>query len=101
VTISVGEVYPKETKMQCIWKGHLGVSDPNQVVRMPRGAQIVHAAMQGKYVAIWFRCDPGQQPVERVFRVVATGQPFDDSLIYRGCCFDGAFVWHVMEVSPF
>lgn len=51
-------------------------------------------------VDVWVMHDTGLPAVDRVLRVVGSGDPLDDDLVYVGTAptRDGAVVWHVMEV---
>lgn len=48
------------------------------VTNWPMGAQILHGGMQGDDTVVWFRCDPGQDTVERRFIVLPTGHEVQD-----------------------
>lgn len=80
-----------------IWKFPIRNSFERQLIEMPEGSEIVQVAMQGEDVTVWARCDNRAPKVARKFYVVATGESFPADLTYIGTCFQGPFVWHVIE----
>lgn len=68
---------------------------------LPKGSGVLKAGMQNGNLYLWIQHDAMDYapPMEmRTFRVLATGQEFEEDLEYHGTVFDGIFVWHVMEV---
>ncbi len=79
-----------------------------QALMMPRGAFILHLALQHNVPTIWARVNTECVPLEeRRFAIYGTGQELskgsDPSLTYDGeyvgTYFQDEFVWHVFEVS--
>jgi len=77
-----------------------GVTYPGPVL-MPRGAQIVHVAMQGHQIMLWALVDKDAPLEDRHFVTVGTGWPLDvvgGNLKHVGTVLHGELVWHVVEV---
>ena len=74
-----------------------------QRVAMPRGARIVHVAVQREALCLWALIDTGDEQVERTFYLFGTGHPIDINpsapLRHCGAFFvqDGDFVYHLFE----
>ena len=89
---------------ETVWKFTARIDD-DQVVWMPRGAEILHAGIQHGYAdrfEIWARVDPDADEVGRFIYVRGTGHPLPDyeppikhvaSFVVAG----GALVWHVFD----
>jgi hypothetical protein len=72
------------------------------VVRIPQGAQILDAQLQGQRLFLWALIDPGAELVGRQVHVVGTGweiPPQYGELLYVSTFQDAGFVWHVF-LSP-
>jgi hypothetical protein len=67
-------------------------------IEMPIGASILSVNMQGRDYCIWALVDTERSTEARDFEVVGTGWELDDNMHYIGTCYDGPFVWHIMEV---
>ncbi len=63
---------------RAIWKFTLEPGD--QTVEMPRNAKLVHVGAQGNECCVWFEVAPESERIARAFRVVMTGEEYDDSL---------------------
>lgn len=64
--------------MSVIWKFMLPGADGG-IVSLPAGASPVSAGWQGSDLFIWVACpDPKAELIERMFKVVGTGQNFDE-----------------------
>jgi len=63
---------------RAIWKFTLKLGD--QSVEMPRNAKVVHVGAQGDNCCVWLEVAPKSARIARVFRVVMTGEEYDDSL---------------------
>lgn len=80
------------------------LNGPSQVtdLKLPVGAQIVHAAVQNGAICIWVyqHLEPRWMK-KRSFRVFGTGWeiPFKDDAIHIATLEHGEFVWHIFEVS--
>lgn len=70
-------------------------------IEMPKGAQVLHVALQGATAHIWVLVDPEAPREERNFVVVGTGWNFDSAgHRYIGTWFENWLVWHLFEVLP-
>ncbi len=73
-------------------------------VKLPRGAQIIHCAVQGGGMMFWAVVDQNEEElVERHFRVLGTGHHTDLTLSpvsHVGTVFIDKMVLHVFEVQP-
>lgn len=83
--------------MLAVYKYPLANNYKRQAVELPEGAEIVAVAMQAGHPTLWARVDPHADKQWRVFNVVATGAVFEEGWVNVGTCFDGMFVWHVLE----
>jgi hypothetical protein len=83
-----------------IWKYTLDVLD-EQVIRMPRGAQVLTIQAQHNRPQIWALVSPDAALEARTFACFGTGHPFEggSSLAYLGTyqIEAGALVFHVFE----
>lgn len=86
--------------MQTIWKTVL--THPDQLIDVPKGAEMLCAREQGADICIWYRCDPAQPKEKR--RIVIYGTGFDvaasDSYIGTAMVTGdvlGSLVYHVFE----
>ena len=71
------------------------------VATMPSGSKIVHFAEQGGMLVFWYqRPLVAETSEKRRFRVVGTGNPFEEGLFHRGTALldDGSLVLHLMEI---
>lgn len=85
-----------------VWKYTLPLAPavPEIDISMPKGATIVHVAAQREDVALWALCNPEAAGESRRFRVVVTGEVFDQTgMLYVGTALlmAGSFVVHVFE----
>jgi hypothetical protein len=48
-------------------------------------------------VQLWAMHYADVDPVPYTFRVVGTGQPFPDGMVYVGTACDGPLVWHLLQ----
>lgn len=71
------------------------------VLRLPPGAQPVHADLQRTGPQLWIRHADTRQGVMdvRTFRVVATGEVFPEDAQYVATYLVGGLVWHVLELA--
>ena len=84
-----------------VWKYQLALG--STVVTMPHDSDVLTVAEQHGAVCLWALVDRDAPMVQRTFRVVATGEPFDAAdLVFTGTVLmqGGAFVVHVFEVWP-
>lgn len=84
--------------MQVIHK-HVLPLQSSSVIAIIEGAEILDIQMQGENIHIWEQHNiQTQKLVDRHFKVVGTGHPFDDTgLWYLGTVQQGSYVWHVFE----
>lgn len=88
--------------MLTIWKKVLDVAD-EQVIRVPRGAEMLHAGLQRGHFCVWYLCDPDPEvpPEERSIRICGTGHEVPDGpLRHLGTLLlsNDQLVFHVFEV---
>lgn len=85
--------------MRTIYKYPLTSQDSQVDIQMPIGAEILHVDIQNGVPCLWVKVNPRGTPERRRFRIVATGEPFqDDRLKYLKTFQDPPYVWHVFEV---
>lgn len=86
-----------------IWKYPLEITD-EQNIRMPKGANILTAQIQGGTLCLWAIVDPKAPLVSRWIGIVGTGHPMAQEMecVYLGTAqmAGGALVWHVFELEP-
>jgi hypothetical protein len=88
--------------MKLVWKFPLdpAYASPYEV-RMPKGADMLTAAMQGDTLCVWAMVDPQAETVTRRFWVIGTGMsigtgPFEQpNMRYVGTALENFLVWHV------
>jgi len=70
-----------------------------QEVSMPRGALIVHCAMQHGLPTMWAEVRSEETAHHmRTFLIYGTGERIDGRFYrYVGTIIDGAYVWHIYE----
>lgn len=87
--------------MTTVWKYPIEVK-LRQRVRMPKGAKILTAQMQGEVLCLWAMVDPAElETVERKIEVLGTGHAASDGpATYLGTAQHpfGNLVWHVFEI---
>lgn len=78
-------------------------TDPLRIgeLRLPAGAEILHAAMQHQQLTVWALVDPSA-PLDDEPRLLlyGTGHPIPhgtNDIAFVATVFDGALVWHVFE----
>ena len=65
---------------------------------LPVGATLVQVANQGLGSFAWFRVDATAEVEARLFRIVGTGDAWDNSeWEHRWTWMERAFVWHLLE----
>ena len=57
-----------------IWKAVLEF-EGEQVIEVPKGADLLCARGQYDKIAVWFRCDPGAPNENRTILICGTGHP--------------------------
>lgn len=85
--------------MKAIWKFPVMFEDVNSIM-MPKGAKVLTVQMQAGSPVIWAIVDPESELVDRRFRLLGTGQHFDDwgdYVQYVGTFQDGGFVGHLFD----
>lgn len=84
--------------MKKVFKYPLPAGTMTTKVRMPRGAELLHVAMQHGDVTVWALVDDDNSRVNRRITVIGTGWDVEEgSGKFVGTAFDGAFVWHVFD----
>ena len=65
---------------------------------MPSGAEILKFGMQKNKPMVWAKVRLEEAPLsKRRLRVVGTGATLNGEYKYHGTCFDGPWVWHLIE----
>lgn len=78
-------------------------SSANFSLELPRGAEILHVAMQHDSPCFWARVDPARPTELRTFMLVGTGHPINPvagfKAVHHGSFFmqGGVFVFHLFE----
>lgn len=87
-----------------IWKYELKAHmNPRIVIKMPKGAQVLHASAQDGMPQLWAIVNADADLEERVFKIVYSGIDFDP----RGWAYcksvqagGGGIVLHIFELAP-
>jgi len=85
-----------------IWKFPLLVTD-SHIVKMPSGARILRAAMQGATLCVWALVDPDMPEEPRRVQIYGTGYRMPDDpgrYIDTFMVDDGRLVFHAFEQAP-
>lgn len=85
-----------------IWKFVIGKANDVVNVGMPKDAKILSVAMQAGQLCLWALVEPRAELTMRAIRVIGTGWDLADDIkkaAFIGTVLDGAFVWHVFEVT--
>lgn len=88
--------------MKTIWKYQLDVTT-EQVVMMPKQAQILTVQIQDGTPCMWAVVSPGSPSEKRTFRIYGTGHPIADDLGRYIGTFQlrgGLLVFHLFEAMP-
>lgn len=78
-----------------IWKFQLGFGE--QVIKMPKGANILTMQNQQGTPQLWAAVNPNADLEERHFVTIGTGGVINEGLVYIGTYQESVFVWHVFE----
>jgi hypothetical protein len=86
-----------------VWKFPFATKDVQELT-MPRGARLLHVAVQQEQLCLWALVRPDESiTVRRRIRVVGTGQEIsaNDSENYVGTAMllGGDLVWHVFDLG--
>jgi hypothetical protein len=81
-----------------IYKYQLRITD-EQVIDLPRSAQLLTVQEQAGTVCLWAWVCPSEPIQSRKIRIVGTGHPIEGNLKYITTFqqFGGSLVWHVFE----
>ncbi len=83
-----------------IYKYTLDIVD-RQVVRMPRGANILSVGNQRGKVCLWALCNPDMPFSLRAIEIIGTGNSIPENntvnRVFVGTAIVEPFVWHVFE----
>ena len=81
-----------------IYKYVLNNAFTSAVIRVPEGARILTAQMQGSDFVLWAAVDISVPLFEyRTFRVIPTGAELPKGLAYISTVQQGSYVWHIFE----
>jgi hypothetical protein len=83
--------------MKVIWKYQLPIKD-QITIKIPVVAKFLKFEYQDDVPTIWVEVDPETERVPKHFKIIATGQRFDEShLQYLGTVqrSNGALIWHL------
>jgi hypothetical protein len=90
----------KRERMKTIYKYPLALTDWQQI-RMPEGAEILSAQMQGEDLCLWAMVETSNKSTPRAFEVFGTGNPIHTDMgidrRYINSVQERVFVWHVFE----
>ncbi len=64
-----------------IYKYDLNYSSVPELVRLPKGAQVIDFGIQGLAFKLWALVDPNQKEEKRIFMLAMTGQDIADKVI--------------------
>jgi hypothetical protein len=86
--------------MRVVYKYPLPLEPGGVTVRMPRGAVILHLAVQHGVPCLWAEVDPAAPERERTFLLVPTGgqPPSQGAYLATLLMGGGDYVWHYYEV---
>lgn len=85
-----------------IWKWPLAVTDV-QIIRVPKGAQILTAQAQGGTLNVWALSDTDAETEDRLIRVIGTGNPAPANpgkFIATVQLYGGGLVFHIFDGGP-
>ncbi len=95
-TTKLAEV-PKRGK-SVIFKYEIKLLADSVTVKMPDGAQILTAQLQGDTLCIWAVVNRYAPMTDRQIEIIGTGNPFiDDSRCYIATVQQPPWVWHIFE----
>ncbi len=79
-----------------IWKTSLEIMDEQKVL-IPTGSSPLCVQIQKNTATIWWEVNPNERMVERLVRIIGTGNGIPDESVYLGTVqmLDGSLVWHV------
>jgi hypothetical protein len=70
-------------------------------VAMPKGAKVVHVAVQNKVICFWAMVNPKREKEVRSFQWVGTGWAIPRGAVHLGSTLGkNGSVWHVFELVP-
>lgn len=79
-----------------IYKYTVPVDDQDHRIELHGPILAVGSQSRGE-VQFWAMHYDDLEPVPLDFRVVGTGHPFPDGMLYVGTAMDGPFVWHLLK----
>lgn len=88
--------------VRTVHKWRLPVTDGPFPIALPVGSQLLHAEMAhgpSHDIEMWAEVETGMNAEQRWFIVRGTGHPVPDDAEHIASMRDGAFVWHLFEVS--
>lgn len=72
---------------------------PVQTISLPSSARIVYFGRRPEDYYFWYSFEEKDTIlVDRHFSIVGTGHLFPSLSHHRGTCFDGPYVWHLIEL---
>ena len=84
-----------------IYKYHLALYEYTYI-RMPKGAPILSAGMQGSSIMIWALVDIDELSVNHTFIIKGTGSKVEFDIekeTFIGTVFQNSFVWHIFDAG--
>jgi hypothetical protein len=81
--------------MKAIYKFQL--NHGQNCIAMHQHAALVAFGTQQGVPHVWAEVDTNLPYLPKMLNVVPTGQPFESHWYHRFTCFDGPFVWHLLE----
>lgn len=82
--------------MKTIYKYKLNVID-KQIIKTPQYGIILSVQEQDDQLCLWVQVDTEAPEVERIIRVIGTGNHLPDNLCYIGTVQQKPYVWHIYE----
>ena len=84
---------------QAVFKFQLPIRPDTREVYLERGARVVHVAVQGTMLAVWYLCVPGTEREPDKFHVRFTGDAAPEGAKYQGTAVleDGAYILHLFR----
>lgn len=86
-----------------IYKYAINITD-EQVIELPKGAEILTAQLQDKILQMWAIVNPNAEKQKRVIEIYGTGHPFPFGMAerkYIATVQKDGLVWHIFEfINP-
>ena len=86
--------------MKTIWKSELTITNNEQLIYFPEGAEILSIQMQNRVPVIWCLCDSDKPKIGRIIQLLGTGHEILTEVEKKhiSTVQDGPLVWHFFEM---